>query len=133
MADYSKCSLLYYQGKYYMSGTKVKVRDRLGKEQIVTFLHDHYYSPAVPYASMKRPEEYIIEIVEPIYYNPPSQKHKKTNIFFRTGSGSAEHDDEVFHGFLLYLFVMIVACIFNGRLKIWMLATLIYFAWKKKL
>lgn len=134
MADYSKCSLLYYRGQYYMKGTKVKVKDKFGKVQTVTFLHDDYYSPYFYHSAAQNPEDYIIEIVEPIYYSPPHQEEpQKANIFFRTGSGSAGHDDDVFHGFLLYLAVMLGGIIFKDRWLIWIMATIVYFGWKNKL
>ena len=133
-----KC--FYYNGKYYDVGTKVKMKTKSG-EVITTFLgcirdpvhkctlyHFDGFPPRPNFTHL------IIEIINPIYYQEsPVDESKKANIFFRTGSGSAAHDDDIFHGFLLYLVVMIGAVIFNDRWLIWVSATIIYFSWLKRL
>ena len=135
----SKNRCFQYKGQYYDVGTKVILKTKYEGEKLTTYSG---YSPYVGYCfdgsgqimSDVFLEKRIIEIVEPVYYQePPPDKSKQENILFRTGSGSAEHDDDVFHGFLLYLAVMIVGVIFKDRWLIWIVATLIYFGWKKKL
>ena len=132
-----------YNGQYYDIGTKVKLNPKYKEDTTFTYLGYNTYRHAyefkgltrsVYYQSDTRIEVLIEEIVEPIYYQePPEDESKKANIFFQTGSGSAANDDDVFHGFLLYLAVMLGGIIFNDRWLIWIAATLIYFGWKNKL
>ena len=73
--------------------------------------------------------EPYIEIVTPVYYQEP-EPPKPQNIFFRTGSGSWDAYNEVCIGFTWYIAVMLLATIFNARVGIWVLATIVYFSWK---
>ena len=122
-----------YKGVYYDVGTRAKIKVRIAGVMESTFLG---YATWDCYRGLSgaTPDDYIVEIIEPVYYNPPPQpKPKKANIFFRTGSGSAAHNDDVFHGFLLYLAIMIGAIFFYDCVLIWVSATLVYFSWLKKL
>ena len=75
--------------------------------------------------------ENYIEIIKPVYYQEP-EPPKPRNIFFRTKSGTWDAHNEVCTGFLWYIAVMLVAVIFEDRVGIWALATIIYFSWKAK-
>ena len=122
-----------YKGQKYDIGTKVKLKTRWSGIVETTFRGYNQYDCLLERAGAT-PDDYIVEIIEPVYYvEPEPTPHKKVNIFFRTGSGSAAHNDDVFYGFLLYLFVMIGGVIFKDRWLIWIMATIIYFGWKKKL
>ncbi len=124
-----------YKGQKYGYGTKLKVRTRYWGIVETTYLGDRRFDGLTAYdlAVGPNPESYIVEIIEPVYYMEPElEPGKQANIFFRTGSGSAQHDDDVFHGFLLYLAVMIGGIIFKDRWLIWIMATIVYFTWLKK-
>lgn len=140
MADYSNRHPLHYNGVDYMPGTKMLVKTRYKGEVITTYLGWNSYtryqfeglSPHdVP--SGIESKYWIVKIIEPVYYQEsPINESKKSNIFVRTGSGSAAHDDEIFHGLLLYITVMLFGIIFNDRWLIWIAATIIFFSWKAK-
>lgn len=129
-----------YNGKYYDVGTKVRMKFK-NEELITTYLGgDDRYAykfeglPPNMFNGGSHPQNRIIEIIDPVYPQAPNiDKSKRANIFFRTGSGSAESADNVFHGFLLYLAVMIIGTFFNARLLIWIIATITYFGWKSRL
>ena len=136
----SKDRCFNYNGQYYDVGTKVKMKIK-GEIIETTYLgsggkYARYQFEGIEHTFNACPNLHhiIIEIVEPVYYQePPVDESKKENIFFRTGSGSAAHSDDVFHGFLLYLAVMLGGIIFKDRWLIWIMATIVYFGWKKKL
>lgn len=122
-----------YKGQKYGYGTKLKVMTRYWGVVETTYLGGRKYDGVSPYdlALGSSPESYIIEIIKPIYYIPPSkQENKKSSVFTRTGSGSWQSDDDVFHGLLLYIAVMLGGVIFNDRWLIWIMATIIFFSWK---
>lgn len=124
---------LYYKGVYYDVGTKVKLKTRWYGIVEATFLGYRTYDCLLERAGAT-PDDYIVEIIEPVYYIPPPEPApKKANIFFRTGSGSAAHNDDVFHGFLLYLAVMFGGLLFKDCVLVWISATIVYFSWKAKL
>ena len=75
--------------------------------------------------------EPYIEIISPIHYQEP-RASKSSNIFFRTGSGSWDAHNEVCIGFIWYIVIMLLATIFEARVGIWILATIVYFVWKSK-
>ena len=125
-----------YNGRYYDVGTKVVLRTMYNGDVVTTYLGYRKFEgyDVGYYLSGMRPEQYIKEIIAPVYYQePPIDESEKNNILFSTGSGSAEHNDDVFHGFLLYLAVMLGGILFNDRWLIWIMATIVYFSWKNKL
>ena len=125
---------LYYKGVYYDVGTKVRIKTRWGEIVTATFVGGGNYKPYVMYFNLSKPESYIVEILEPVYYKETEEnvEAKKENIFTSTGSGSWSSHDDVFHGFLLYIAVMAVTIIFKERIGLWILETLIFFGWKAK-
>jgi hypothetical protein len=126
--------LLVYRGIWYYIGTKVTLKTREGNIVTATFLGNGRYEGEIMYYGYHGTcdaEKFIVGIVEPVY-PPHKQEGEKSNTFFRTGSGSWNSDDDVFHGFLLYLAVMLGGIIFNDRWLIWIVATIIYFGWKAK-
>lgn len=133
----SKCITwyLFYKGTYYDVGTVVKLRTKWGKEIITTFRGGREYDGVSRYdfGSLNPPETYIVEIIKPVYYEPPKRNPSKaSSIWTRTGSGSSAASDEVVIGLIWYIVVMIVGTIFNDRLLIWTFATIAFFAWKSK-
>ena len=122
-----------YRGIKYGPGTIALIKDRWSGVQQATYLRGDDWDGISKYARIGCiPDEYIIQIIKPIYYQELSvEEYKKANIFVRTGSGSAAHNDDIFHGLLLYIIVMIGAIIFNDRWLIWISATVIYFGWLK--
>ena len=141
MADYLNPYPLQYNGVDYMPGTKMRIKTKYKGEVVTTYLgwnsYTKYQFEELSFGDVAfgmDPKYWIIEIIEPVYYqNPPVDESKKANVFIRTGSGSAARDDDVFHGLLLYIVVMLGAIIFNDRWLIWISATIIYFGWLKKL
>lgn len=124
-----------YKGQKYGCGTRLKVMTRYFGIVETTYLGGTKYEGLSPYslALGSGPESYIVEIIEPVYYTPPSkQDGKKSSVFTRTGSGSWNSSDDVFHGLLLYIAVMLGGIIFNDRWLIWIVATWIFFSWKNK-
>lgn len=125
---------LYYKGVEYGPGTKVKMKyfNRIVEETYIggghfTGLRSNFNYTGIP------AENYIVEIVEPVYYQPPQPDPKaKSSIWTRPGSGSPTASEDIFHGLLLYIVVMVLGTIFNDRWLIWISATIIYFNWKEK-
>lgn len=129
----NRCFL--YKEQYYDVGTKVKIKTRWHGEVVATFLgydeFDNVLKYEIPVGAQI--ENYIVEIIEPVYYQGSKPNaYKKSSIFTRTGSGSASSSDDVFHGLLLYIAVMLGGIIFNDRWLIWIAATVIFFGWKAK-
>ena len=121
-----------YKGVKYAKGTTLWMKTKWNKTVQTTYLGGYDFL-GMKYARAGGDD--IVGIIDPVYYVEPEQATptKKANIFFRTGSGSAEHSDDVFHGFLLYLAVMIGAIFFKDCGLIWVGATILYFGWLKKL
>jgi hypothetical protein len=140
MADYLNHHPLHYNGVDYMPGTTMLVKTKYKGEVVTTYLGWNSYTKyqfeglsASDVLVGMDPKYWVIKIIEPVYYHdPPIDEHKKANVFLRTGSGSAAHDDEIFHGLLLYIAVMLCGIIFNERWLIWIVATAIFFGWKAK-
>lgn len=131
----SRNRCLLYKGQYYDVGTKVKIKTRHNGEVVTTFRGFRRYDGLTEYDyySGMSSEYYIVEIIEPVYYKEPEpDPAKKVNIFMRTGSGSWNSHDDVFHGLLLYIAVMLVGSIFKDALLIWIISTLVFFSWKAK-
>lgn len=131
----NKCQCLHYKGQYYDIGTKVKLKDKWNKIVIATYKGRGEFDGISKYAfySLMPPEHYIVEIIEPVYYQEKENNDgKKSSIFTRTGSGSWQSSDEVFYGLTWYIAVMLVGIIFKDRWLIWIIATWIFFGWKKK-
>ena len=137
-----------FQGVKYGIGTIVKIPSTLElrwrtKDEIVEiarfggnscfeFVHKHgsinlYESSG--HLSGKY-EDYI-EIINPVYYQEP-EPPKQKNMFFRTKSDTWDAHNEVCVGFIWYIAVMLLATIFNARVEIWTIATIVYFSWKSK-
>lgn len=115
---------LYYKGKYYDAGTKVKIKNKWGEIETATFLGGGRYEPYVHYFSLNAPESYIVEIIKPVYYQEPEQQKPKP---FSLPAG-----DGPFYALLWYIAVMVVGTIFKDRLLIWVVATWIFFSYIKK-
>ena len=118
---------LYFQGKYYDVGTKVLIKTRWNGVQEATFYGwtgfpfrgenvwgQNYYSFDV--------EKYIVDIIDPIEVNlqPISVDNK-----------DCPPDWDVEIGWIWYILIMVVGTIFNARLLIWIVATVVFFSWKK--
>ena len=127
-----------YKGVKYGIGTQVIVDDICygrtnaifyGWQLLGSFRWDNRYITDI---NVNNINDKIIMIVQPVYWSPPEPKPngKKCNIFTRTGSGSWQSDDEVVHGLIWYIVVMLLGTIFNDRLIIWIAATIIFFSWK---
>lgn len=76
---------------------------------------DGYYGMCIP----EKAEDFIEE-VEPITEPPEAQFYKDTEV------------DDVVYGWIIYLFVMAVGTIFKDAIGIWIIASLIFFPWRKK-
>ncbi len=131
----SKMRCFQYNGQYYDIGTKVILKTKYKGEITTIYLGNGCFDGVsiCDYPSGMPSKYYIKEIIKPVYYQEsPINETKKANIFTRTGSGSAGSNDDVFHGLLLYIAVMIGGVIFNDRWLIWVIATAVFFSWKAK-
>lgn len=124
-----------YKGRYYDVGTRLKFYPTEFKiwlgalEGVVeTFIDGRVFIRATNGRLYKLwPGSYdfeksIVEIIEPIYYNPPKQAPKKNR------NRPVLWDVEI--GWVWYIVIMAVGTIFNDRLLIWIIATAIFFIWK---
>ena len=119
-----------YKGVKYAKGTTLWMKNKWNKTVQTTYLGGYDFL-GMKYSRAGGDD--IVGIIDPVYYvEPEPTQPKKSNIFFRTGSGSCGSSDDVFHGFLLYLAVMIGGVIFKDRWLIWIAATVIYFNWLDK-
>lgn len=131
-----------YKGVKYGIGTTVLAKDNLGEDVEMVFCGWK------DYGSFRRSDDAccggirfndintkIIKIIDPIYWRSPEPKQHppKGNIFTRTGSGSYQHSDDVVWGTIIYIAVMLVGSIFKDNWLIWIVATIIFFTWKRKL
>lgn len=119
---------LYYKGVYYDVGTKVKLRTKWNEEVTTTFLGGRNYEGVGQYSfySLEAPETYIIEIIEPVYYQPLKRDS------FKACTCGWLSDDATVIGFIWYIFIMLFGIIFKARILIWIVATLIFFSWKSQ-
>ena len=117
---------LYFKGKYYDVGTKVLIKTTWDGVQEATFcgwgtypfrgkcVWEQYCSSNV--------EKYIIDIIEPIEVAFESIKNENRN---------CPNDWEIEIGLIWYILIMVIGLIFKDRLMIWVVATAIFFLWKK--
>lgn len=118
---------LYFQGKYYDVGTKVLIKTHWSGVQEATFDgwtgypfrgegtwgYDYYQFNV---------DKYIVDIIEPIEVNL-----KPINV----NNKDCPPDWDVEIGWIWYILIMVVGTIFNARLLIWIVATVVFFSWKK--
>lgn len=113
---------LRYKGQYYDAGTKVKIKNQFGEIETTTFMGGGTYEPCVWYSSLTPPEYYIVEIIEPVYYQPPKPHVQK----------GLPAGDGPFYALLWYIAIMVVGIIFKDRWLVWIIATLCFFGYIKK-
>lgn len=134
-------NFLKYKGECYDVGTVLKFRVRgmmhfatlqpkigiIEKfEENTCFIKDDFsriYTIPTISQSQINDNEYIIEIIEPVYYNPPEQIQLVNN-----RNVPPAWDVEI--GWIWYIIIMIVGTIFNDRLLIWIVASVVFFLWK---
>lgn len=124
-----------YKGKYYDRGTVVRLKTKYNGIITTTYEGSGEFEGVSKYAfySSLSPEDYIVEIIKPIYYKEPEiNNSKKSSIFTRTGSGSWQSSDTITLGLIWYIIIMIVGALFVDRWLIWIAATVIFFSWKAK-
>lgn len=124
---------LEYKGVKYDVGTVVKMKTKWDGIVTTTFLGNDNYEGICKYSfcSLMPPENYIIEIVKPVYYiTPTKQQSKSCSIWTRTGSGSWQSHNDVVIGLIWYIIVMIVGAFFKDCWLIWIGATISFFTWK---
>lgn len=116
---------LYYEGKYYDVGTKVKMKTKFNGIVITTFLGGCEYEGVYEHFNPVPAENYIIEIIDPIY--APGQESNadvKNIITYNPRQGDIQI------GWIWYILIMLLGSIFNDRWLIWIAATVIFFIWK---
>lgn len=131
-----KIDRFMYKGVAYGIGTKVLVENVFGLQEatFVGWTKDEGFV-GENYRNSFRTDDcsFIIKIIEPVYYVEKEEpKGKPCSIWTRTGSGSWNSHNEVCVGLVIYILVMIVGAIFNARILIWIMATIIFFGWKAK-
>ena len=115
---------LYFNGKYYDVGTKVKIKTRWCGVQEATFCgwmtKYHFVGKEISgYFPREDSDKYIVEIIEPV------------EVIFQQSNGRACPDDwHVETAWGWYIVIMAVGIIFKARLMIWIVASLIFFLWK---
>lgn len=116
---------LYYKGQYYDVGTVVKIQTKWNGIKEATFYGwgaqgGFWRDGITDNCHWFETEKYIVEIVKPVY---PKDPVKVSNY-----NGPASWDIEI--GWIWYILIMMVGTIFNDRLLIWFVATIIFFSWK---
>ena len=114
---------LKYKGIKYDIGTKVKLKTKWNGIVTTTFLGNTKYDCPYAFNSLMPPEDYIVEIVEPVYYKPQNVSSSNNNKV-RPFKGDVQI------GWIWYIIIMVVGSIFNDRLLIWIGATAYFFLWK---
>ncbi len=122
-----------YKGKCYDVGTRLKFKTSKwceGLEGTIEWIsHNVFYVRLIDGSGRQLSKMYsldntIIEIIEPVYY-----EEKPQEIDNRVYPSMGDIDI----GWVWYILVMIVGVIFNARLLIWIVATVVFFSWKNGL
>ena len=118
---------LFYKGVYYDVGTVVKLKTKWNEIKTTTFLGGGNYAGISRYGYyfLEPPETYIVEIVTPVYYQPPQRDSYQKSSRFTL-------NDETAIGLIWYIVIMLIGIIFKDRLLIWIVATIIFFGWKSQ-
>lgn len=119
---------LRFQGKCYDVGTKIKIKTLFGAEECTIVKinsHDCYVRGENISQSIwkNKANDIIVEVIEPVYY-----VETIINQPINTRTCPPVWDVEI--GWVWYLIVMGVGAIFNARLLIWIVATVVFFSWK---
>lgn len=118
---------LFFKGKHYDVGTKVLIKTRWNGIQEATFYGwgtypfrgenvwgiDYYYFNI---------DKYLVDIIEPIEVNLQPVNVDDKNC-------PPAWDVEI--GWIWYILIMAVGLIFKDFWMIWIVATIIFFSWKK--
>lgn len=83
-----------------------------------------YFNINSEYVMINNPNEDIAEIVDPVYAEIVNWQHQALDNMVN----KKVHPD-IFNGILIYIIVMLVGCIFNARLIIWIVATIVFVTW----
>lgn len=140
-----------YQGKVYGIGTKVLAKAMWGEPQEVVFVgwRDGYGFHGGEYISQRYvdPEKIIIKILEPVeiqdnnklkVYNEVCAEdlsvHNAYKFILAVGSHRThpQNTEEVFYGWIFYIFIMLVGIIFIDKWLIWIGVTVLFFLWRSQ-
>ena len=127
-----------YKGQCYDVGTKLRfyphaqwvgsvigtIEQFVGKFVFIKVEDGHVYSFSTS-ANNGTFDKIIIEIINPVYYVEPLVERKHGIM-----GGQLPSEDDMFVGWVWYIVIMLVGVIFNERLSIWVVATLVFFLWK---
>lgn len=122
-----------YKGKEYYIGTTVKLQGYFGD---IAKLQKHYIDEKGTHRyefvrfcdnstlRVTNPDKVVVEIVEnaetvPVPCNEDLY-YKDTEV------------DAMFYGWVVYIFLMMVASIFYGRIGLWIIISCYFFKWRKK-
>ena len=122
-----------YKGKCYDVGTRLKFRPGIGIDPLegtIEWVGRHiFYIRLIDGGGRQLSKMYsldntIIEIIEPVYYE---EEPKETNNRVYPSMGDVDV------GWVWYILIMVVGVIFNARILIWIVATVVFFSWKNGL
>ena len=121
-----------YQGKCYGPGTVVRYRTTKWSSPMVgRIVSVDAYTFWIRYddnrggfvrISKTSIDFAILEIIEPVEIEPPP-------VVPVSNRNYPSYDDE-FYGWIWYIAIMLLGTIFNARIGIWIIATIVFFAWK---
>ena len=121
-----------YQGKCYGPGTVVKYRTshwmepRVGTIASVQLLSFWIVDNGMNIEVYKDKIDFVIlEIIEAVEVEPEPEVPVSNRRY--------PDCDDVFHGWIWYIAIMLLATIFNARIGIWIIATIVFFTWKNGL
>lgn len=114
-----------YKGVKYGVGTTAKLKTLWGGVYETIFIGGkrQFYSPCSSNSIFPK-EDYIIEIVKPVYYEEAKTTSQPKDNRVRPFKGDVQI------GWIWYIIIMVVGSIFNDRLLIWIGATAYFFLWK---
>ena len=121
---------LRYRGKCYDVGTMLRFKHNLcvyvgtiqrfthnGMWLLVNTGSEYYLSRIYSLDNV------ILEIIIPVYCEEPT--------LIYTNNKELPSEDSIFIGWVWYVVIMVGAFIFKERLMIWVIATIIFFLWKR--
>jgi hypothetical protein len=129
-----------FQGKCYDVGTRIRFcLIKIGPfvEQfdgtIMWISHNHFGvrlsdGREISMSKTRPLENYIVEILYPIYYEEPKMEYVR-GLRLR-GGGACPPEGEIFIGWIWYISIMVVGSIFKDALLIWVFASAVFFLWK---
>ena len=124
-----------YRGKYYGVGTIVKTQNlwehfEIQEAEVISVFDDvafriMFKSGQTDWIFSSDTEEKIIEIVKPVRGHRPQPIYVKRN-----KKKNYPSEDDLFCGWLIYIFVMIFVSFMHGNIWLWILISFTFHLWK---